>query len=110
MGVNGMSYLVGIFTVVFAPSLEFSALVTSITERYSVAVEALPGEEPRVHGPFRLVKFAHFLLREVFPTHDTLCQEEGVLMFNYLAGDPQAAQTLAELQGRVAAEMERCWG
>jgi hypothetical protein len=73
-----------------------------------VAVEALPGADARAHGPFRLVRYAQFLLREIFPLHDALCDEEGSQMLAHLAGDPQAAARLAQLQGRAAAFYARC--
>ena len=69
---------------------------------YSVAVEAMPGETVRAYGPFRLVKYALFLLRELFPKHDRLCQEEGEWMLKHVAGDATAASMLAGFQGRTA--------
>jgi hypothetical protein len=95
------------YTIDFSPSLDLPDLVQSIKDLYSVAVEALPGQEPRAHGPFRLVRYAQFLLREIFPLHDALCLEEGRLMLAHLAGEPQAAQQLAVLQGRTAALYNR---
>jgi len=97
------------YTIVFSPSPELGDLIESIEAMYSVAVEALPGETPRPYGPFRLVKYALFLLREVFPRHDELCQEEGRLMLAHLAGDSAAAEQLRLLKGRTAALLERCW-
>lgn len=91
------------YTVAFAPSCEFADLKSSIKGLWSVAVEALPNQEPRAYGPFRLVKYALFLMREVFPLHDELCVEEGRLMRQHAAGDQHAARGLADLSGRVAA-------
>ena len=97
------------YTIVFAPSLSLPDLIESIKGLHSVAVEALPGETPRIHGPFRLVKYAHFLLRETFPQHDELCAEEGELMMRHLAGDADAAEALRDRSGRVRALYERMW-
>ena len=97
------------FTIVFAPTLELSELIAAVRQGYSVAVEALPGETCRAHGPFRLVKYAHFLLREVFPQHDELCVEEGRLMLDHVAGDPAAAPTLRALKGRTQAFLDATW-
>ncbi|MBN2308101.1 MAG: hypothetical protein JXR94_03975, partial [Candidatus Hydrogenedentes bacterium] len=97
-------------TIVFAPGLELEDLIESIKGLYSVAVEALPGESVRAYGPFRLVKYALFLLREVFPEHDALCVEEGRLMLAHAAGDPDAADALAALQGRTGVFLNTCWG
>jgi hypothetical protein len=97
------------YTVVLSPSLELPDLVASIKELHSVAVDWLPNSPPRVTGPFRLAKYVHFLLREVFPLHDALCLEEGRLMLAALAGDGQAAGQLAEYQGRVAGLYYHLW-
>lgn len=91
------------YTVVFAPTCELSDLIGSIKSLYSVAVEALPNQEPRPFGPFRLVKYALFLMREVFPLHDELCVEEGRLMRAHASGDASAGATLSALHGRVRA-------
>jgi hypothetical protein len=95
------------YTIDFSPSLDLPDLVRSIKDLYSVAIEALPGQEPRAHGPFRLVRYAQFLLREIFPLHDALCHEEGRLMLAHIAGEHQAAQQLSVLQGRTAALYNR---
>ncbi len=90
------------YTIAFSLSADLPDLVDSIKALYSVAVEALPGQPVRAYGPFRLVKYAQFLLRELFPAHDTLCRTEGQLMLRALAGDATAAQTLAPLAGQTA--------
>ena len=95
------------FTLVFSPTLELSDIIENIKACYSVAVEDLPGLGLRPHGPFRLVKYAHFLLREVFPLHDALCVEEGRLMIEHLAGDREAGKRLSSLSGRTAALLDK---
>ena len=97
------------FTIVFSPSPRLDDLAASIRDLCSVAVEALPGAPVRVHGPMRLVKFAHFLLREYFPSHDALCREEGEAMLAHLAGDGGARDALASLQGRTLGLHRRLW-
>lgn len=97
------------YTIVFAHSLELGDLIAGIKDLYSVAVEAMTGEIPRAYGPFRLVKYALFLLREVFPLHDALCVEEGRLMLAHLDGNPPADTLLAALSGRTAALYDRLW-
>ena len=79
------------YSIVFAPSAEFTEVRPAIQAGQCVAVEAVPGEFPRLFGPFRLVRFAYFLLREVFPLHDELCVEEGRLMRRFAGGDTRAA-------------------
>lgn len=97
------------YTIVFASSTAFADLVTAFHSGLSVAVEAVPGEFPRLVGPFRLVKFTYFLLREYFPRHDRYCQQEGEAALDHLAGDPQARIRLQHLQGRVPALLNRGW-
>ncbi|MCX7681964.1 MAG: hypothetical protein N2508_08405 [Anaerolineae bacterium] len=97
------------YTIVFAPTPELPDLIAGIKELYSVAVEARPGEVVRVYGPFRLVKYAHFLIREVLPLHDELCFEEGRVMLAYLAGEEGAAETLRSMAGRTARLYEHLW-
>jgi hypothetical protein len=97
------------YTLVFAPSLDLPDLVQSVKALYSVAVEALPGQTPRAHGPFRLVKHAQYLLREILPQHDALCAEEGRLMLTYIAGDASTIDPLCVYQGRAAALYDHLW-
>ncbi|NLN19227.1 MAG: hypothetical protein GX162_08145 [Firmicutes bacterium] len=97
------------YSIVFSPSTDLSDLIANIKGLYSVAVEALPGSHPRACGPFRLVKYAQFLLREVLPKHDELCAEEGRLMLRYLAGQKEAAEQLADCKGRVRDYYKHVW-
>ena len=97
------------YTVVFAPSTDLPDLVQSVKDLYSVAIEALPGQTPRAHGPFRLAKVTQYLLREIFPLHDALCAEEGRLMLAHVAGDPQAVDILRAYRGRTAALYDHLW-
>lgn len=86
------------YTIAFTPSP--AELLDSMRQGWSVAVEQLPGDTVRPRGPYRLVKYALFLAREVFPLHDALCVEEGRLMLAHAAGESEAAAQLAALQGR----------
>ncbi len=97
------------FTVCFAPSPEVADLITAIKDLRSVAVEAPAGTLPRAYGPFRLVKYTMYLLREVFPQHDELCFEEGRLMIQYAAGDDAAVARLRVLQGQTGRLYDRYW-
>jgi hypothetical protein len=89
------------YTLVFSPSLNLDDLIHSIKAQYSVAVEALPGELMHVYGPFRLVKYALFVLEELMPAHDILCAEEGGYMLAHLSGDCEAVEKLRLSQGRA---------
>jgi hypothetical protein len=98
------------YTIAFAPSSDLPDLIESIKDEYSVAVEALPGETARAFGPFRLVKYAQFLLREILPQHDELCVEEGRLMLAHAAGEATASAILGALKGRTSALYDHLWG
>jgi len=98
------------YSIVFAPSPDFADVRAAIRAGQCLAVEAVAGEFPRLFGPFRLVKYGYFLLREVFPLHDELCQEEGRLMRRHAGGDPTAAASLAGLAGRVGGLYRGIWG
>lgn len=99
------------YTVVFAGELSFDSLAAAIRDNRSVAVHWIPDTFPIVVGPFRLVKFVFFLLREVFPRHDELCRIEGEIMRRALAGEePDAAAEIAARKGSVRRYMDQCWG
>lgn len=97
------------YTIVFSHLLEQQAIIDNIKSLYSVAVEHLPGEVVRVYGPFRLVKYAMFLLREVIPHHDELCYFEGEQMLRYIKGDGNSADMLSMMKGQTSKLYDRLW-
>ena len=84
-------------------------MIENVKQLRSVAVECITGEEPRAYGPFRLVKYAQFLLKEILPLHDRVCREEGELMLAHVAGDANAPRMLAQLSGRTDALYNHLW-
>lgn len=97
------------YTVCFAPSSDLADLIGAVRNLNSVAVETPHRQLPRAYGPFRLVKFTTFLLREVFPQHDEMCFEEGRQMIEYAAGDKTAAERLRTMKGQTASLYAKCW-
>lgn len=97
------------YTIVFSPELEQEKIINNIKDFYSVAVEAIPGETPRAYGEFRLVKYALYLIREIFPTHDEICVDEGNLMLSHLEGNVHAHGLLEKQKGSVAALYDKLW-
>jgi hypothetical protein len=103
------------YTIVFSRTTDLADLKEAIRDCRSVAVEALPGEVVRVHGPFRLVRYALFLLRAYFPWHDKLCRIEGDAMLAYIGESPgpdcldptDAAGQLRQMQGQVSVLQSR---
>ncbi len=97
------------YTIVFSPSNNLEDLIESVKQCYSVAIEHLPNTTARAHGPFRLAKYAQFLMREVLPAHDAICRDEGNLMLRHLAADSAAADGLSSLSGRSGQYLNRCF-
>ena len=93
------------YTIVFAKSNRKEDVIQAVKTLKSVAVEAIPDEAPRPVGPFDLVLYSLFLIREVFPLHDALCAEEGEWMLKYHEGDQSAVNELAQRQGNI----DRFW-
>ncbi|HHY83078.1 MAG TPA: PHP domain-containing protein [Clostridiales bacterium] len=98
------------FTIVFSKECTLEGIKEGICALRSIAVEKLPGREARAYGPFRLVQFALFLLREYFPTHDALCAQEGQLMKDWINSDKTAGDKLAGLSGQTDAWIKKFYG
>jgi len=99
------------YTIVFAEANETEEIISSIKKGYSVAIDKYSGESPRIHGDYRLVSYALFLLSEYFPIHDDICYEEGRLMLRMAYGDsPVAASELGVKSGQVDALIQKYMG
>ena len=107
--VDGM-WFTWLSSIVFAEKNDTASILDAVRDGFSVAVEKFPGEEARVYGPYRLVKFARFLLAEYFSLHDDICFEEGRLMREMVLGDTGAAETLARRKGRVSGLIQKYYG
>jgi predicted metal-dependent phosphoesterase TrpH len=90
-------------TMVFARNNSLAGIIAGVSSFRSVAVEDIPGETIRVHGPFRLVKYAMFLLREVFPEYREIRRREAVLLRSYL-GNGEATPPQLTAAADVAAQ------
>ncbi|MDD5727333.1 MAG: hypothetical protein PHV59_02105 [Victivallales bacterium] len=97
------------YTVVLAHSADLEDLKNGVGQLNSVAVEQVEGESCRVYGPFRLVRYVRFLLREFFPAHDAACREEGLLMLEALSGRSEAAERLRPLKKRTLEMLDKYW-
>jgi len=97
------------YTIVFSHSPSLADIIASVKGLFSVAVESIPGQPARVYGPFRLVKYALFLTREVLPLHDELCCREGDLMMSHLQGQSDAKDALRRVSGNVSSLFTRLW-
>ncbi|MEA4862647.1 MAG: hypothetical protein AB7F40_11685 [Victivallaceae bacterium] len=99
-------------TIVFAPSCRFADIAAAIRSGRCLALEALPGGEPRLTGNFRYLKLAYFLLREFFPTHDALCRTEGNRLECAIScgGREKMIPLLERDRGAVAAWRQKFFG
>ena len=93
-------------TMVFSPANERAAIIDSIKNFYSIAIDGI-SKEFRLVGDFRLARYANFLLNEYFPLHDDLCYEEGRAMKDYACGVEGAKETLEFISGRVQKQREK---
>jgi len=84
-------------TIVFSPANERKALITSIKEKYSVAVDTI-SKEYRLVGEERFQRYACFLMDNWFPLHDRYCAQEGFWMNEYLSGNTDAGTAMAILK------------
>ena len=93
-------------TMVFSPKNECEAIIDSIKNFYSIAIDGI-SKEFRLVGDFRLARYATFLLQDYFPLHDDLCYEEGRAMKDYACGVEGAKETLEFISGRVKKQREK---
>lgn len=85
-------------TIVFSPENERRALISSIKDYYSVAVDTI-SKEFRLVGEARFIRYGDYLLKNYFPLHDELCYEEGRLMKQYVTGtEDERAEALAGIK------------
>ena len=85
----------GGYTLAFAPNRNEDSILTAIREGRSLAVNAV-GDPERIQGPYRLVKFARFLLDNYYPVYVRLCHNQGVLMADYNTESNELLEALNE--------------
>ena len=93
-------------TIVFSPENERKALISSIKDFYSVAVDTI-SKEFRLVGETRFIRYGCFLLKNFFPLHDELCFEEGRLMKQYVTGTASEREEAAEILKAINGRMKR---
>jgi len=65
--------------------------LNSIKDGYSVAVDSI-SKEYRLVGPYRLQKYAAFLMEYFYPLHDRQAQLDGEMMRRYYVGEASAEE------------------
>jgi len=111
-GVRSRPYGFGEFySIVFAQDNGANDILLAIKKGYSVAIDEYEGNAPRVHGDYRLVSYALFLLSEYFPLHDEICYEEGRLMLGMAYnGSQEEVPELNAKAGRVSELIRKYMG
>lgn len=102
----------GGYTFVFASDRSEKSLLEAIRAGSSVAVNA-KGYPEFVHGSFRLVKLAKFLMQHFYPTYMRLCAGQGVILSEYPAEggvSPETEALLASLNERSERFAEEFYG
>lgn len=90
------------YTVVFTPDNTRDNIIQAVKDSMSVAVEVYEDSvNYSVHGSYRLVSYARFLIENYFTLTGQLCAEEGILMRAHTLGDSSAAARLAQLKQRT---------
>ncbi len=85
-----------VFTVVFAKNKE--EILSSILDKYVVAVENFNPADKSAYGELRLVRYTYFLLEQYFEMHDELCMATGQATLRYALGDKEQKPLVEKLQ------------
>lgn len=91
------------YTMVFSHKNSYEGIADGIREMRSVAIEDVPGESVRCHGPYRLVKYAMFLLREILPEYREIRKREAILLRSFMRRGEATAEQVAQA-AKVAAK------
>lgn len=90
------------YTVVFAHDNARDNIVHAVKDLMSVAVHVYEDSvNYDVHGSYRLVSYARFLIENYFALTQQICAEEGILMRAHTLGDTGATRRLAQLNQRT---------
>ncbi|MDF2686127.1 MAG: hypothetical protein K0S55_1308, partial [Clostridia bacterium] len=82
------------YMIVFAKELSLASLREAIRQGNCVAVDASAKGFPKVYGQYRFVKYAYFLLENVYPEHDSICAQQGLLMRKFVMGKDDISDNL----------------
>lgn len=83
----------GGYSLIFAEDRSGPALINATKKGLSVAVNAT-GNPERVYGPYRLVKYARFLLDNYYPMYMRLCRAQESLTSVYHHADNSVKEAL----------------
>lgn len=98
-------------TIVFAASNTKQDIHQAILDGKSVALDTISPNEPRLIGPYRLSKYAQFLMNDYFARHKLICEQEGIAMLEYAFGEQEEGlRMLQAAHGRVAHMWKKYFG
>ena len=90
------------YTVVFTPDNTRDGIIQAVKDFRSVAVHVYEDSvNYNVHGSYRLVSYARFLIENYFALTEHICAEEGILMRAHILGDSSAKARLAHLKEKT---------
>lgn len=75
--------------------------IGAIDGGYSVAVESVQGEEIRIFGDFRMMKYTHFLIENYFARRAEICNASGIFVERYLLGDTGCRDIICACEDRI---------
>ena len=100
-----------LWTLILAPSRQVVDLLEALRSRRCVACnDRITTQQTLAFGPFELMMYAGFLLREYFPRRDPRCRELGKIATRAAMGQVRAGdeQRSVELR-RELATLQRCF-
>lgn len=83
------------FSIVFCKENTFESISNALKNGMAVGVinSDIHNVAPQIYGEYRLVRYAHFLIRNFYLEHDELCTVEGKIMKAALREDIDSTQT-----------------
>lgn len=88
------------YTIIFAKSPAFNDFAEAVRSERCVAVGGNSDEFS--FGPYRLVKYAQFLMAQYFAKiHDPICAAQGELLLKALNGDSSVLAEITELKAKL---------
>ena len=93
-------------TIVYSPENERKAIIDSIKNFRSVAVDTI-SKEFRIVGEMRYVRYGCFLLKNYFPIHDDACFEEGRMMKQAVYGTDEEKQAALAMLNLMNGRMKK---
>lgn len=99
-------YFGKMYTIVLSEDIKFSSIRKNVLNGFTAIVDETL---PYVYGSYRMVKYARYLMREIFPLHDDICYEEGRLMQSYITSNDVTKERLQYHKGSIKKLYDKLW-